>query len=121
MNARTAASAPAALGEPSREIHLESLLGKRVHDTAGHSLGRIEEIIAEQRGVDWVVVEVLAGPGAMVARLLEISALLPFAGLLQRSVSRHRIGWHQLDLSDPDHPRTTVRHDEIEHLTSGSS
>ena len=121
MSAPAAGSAADKLGDPSQEIHLESLLGKRVRDAAGHSLGRIEEIIAEQRGLDWVVVEVQTGPGAMVARLLEISTLVPFAGFVQRSVARHRIAWHQLDLDDPDHPRTSVRRELVERLMPSSS
>lgn len=121
MSAAATGSSADMAGSPSREIHLESLLGKRVRDPSGHSLGRIEEIIAEQRGLDWVVVEVQTGPGAMVARLVEISTLVPFAEFLQRSVARHRIAWHQLDLGDPDHPRTTVMRDEIERLVPGSS
>lgn len=99
-----------------RELQLESLLGKRLRDSDGHSLGRIEELVAEQRGLDWVVIEVEVGPGALVARLLEISTLVPFLGALRRSIARHRVAWHQLDLSDPDHPKLAVRRSEVETL-----
>lgn len=105
------------VGGSDREIHLESLLGKRLVDQDGHSLGRIEELVAELRGLDWVVIEVEVGPAALVARLLEISTLVPFLGVLRRSIARHRVAWHQLDLTDPDHPKISVRRSEVERLT----
>jgi hypothetical protein len=109
------------LDESAREIHLESLLGKRLRDEDGHSLGRIEELVAERRGLDWVVVEVEVGPGALLARLLEIATLVPLPGMLWRSIPRYRVGWHQVDLSDLDHPLLRVRRNEVERIHGRSA
>jgi len=109
-----------ALDASPRELQLESLLGKRLCDQDGNSLGRIEEFVVERHGLDWAVVEVQVGPGALVARLLEISTLVPFLGVLRRSIARHRVAWHQLDLSDEEHPRLNVRHSEVERIAPRS-
>ena len=99
----------------ARELRLESLLGHRVRGADGKSLGRIEEIIAEIRGTDWIVVEVHVGPGALLERLTELTSLVPLFGPLQRRLgARHRVAWDQLDLSDPSRPRATVRRDDLE-------
>jgi sporulation protein YlmC with PRC-barrel domain len=96
-------------------VHVEWLVGQRVRDAEGKSLGRIEEIVAEISGTDWIVLEVHLGPGALMERLLEISTLFPLSGLLRRRFGeRIRVPWDRLDLNDPSHPRATVRRDELE-------
>lgn len=98
-----------------RELHLESLLGHRLRGADGKSLGRIEEVVAEIRGSDWIVVEVHVGPGALLERLAELTSLVPLFGALQRRLgARHRVSWDRLDLSDPSRPRASVRRDELE-------
>ena len=100
-----------------RELRLESLLGHRLRGADGKSLGRIEEIIAEIRGTDWIVVEVHVGPGAMLERLTELTSLVPLFGAVQRRLGRrHRVPWDRLDLADPSRPRATVRRDELERV-----
>jgi sporulation protein YlmC with PRC-barrel domain len=112
----TAAAAPT-LATTGRELHVERLVGTRVRDPDGKKLGRIEEIIAEMRGTDWVVIEVHLGAGALLERLVDISALVPVLGkLAQGGRKRYRIPWNQLDVSDPDHPRALVRHGEVAHV-----
>jgi hypothetical protein len=108
-------------GESAREIQLESLLGKRLRDADGQSLGHIEELVAERRGLDWVLVEVEVGPGALLARLLEIATLVPVPSMLWGAISRYRVPWHQLDLSDLDHPRLSVRRSEVERIHASSA
>ena len=98
-----------------REARVESLLGERLRDRDGRSLGRIEEFVAEFHGTDLVLVEVHLGRGALLERLGELSTLLPLFGPLQhRLQQRMRVRWDQLDLTDPDRPRVTVRQDELE-------
>lgn len=90
----------------ARELHVESLLGHRLRDAAGVSLGRIEEIVAEVRGTDWIVVEVHVGPGALLERLTELTSLIPLPGFLRRRFGTRRcVPWNRLDLSDPSRPR----------------
>jgi len=108
-------AAPA--GAVVRELHVESLLGHHLRGAHGESLGRIEEIVAEVRGTDWVVVEVHVGSGALFERLAELTSLVPLFGALQRRLSaRHRVPWERIDFSDPSHPRVTVRRSDLERV-----
>ena len=102
--------------EPTvRELRVESLLGHRLRGADGKSLGRIEEVVAEIRGTDWIVVEVHVGPGALLERLAELTSLVPLFGPLQRRLgARHRVPWDRLDLSDPSRPRALAVRDELE-------
>ena len=105
---------PGPLGGSSRELHVETLLGYKLCDSEGRALGRIEEIIAEIAGTDWVVREVHLGRGALIERLIEISTIVPFFGFVQRRANaRYRLRWDQLDFTDPTHPRATVRREEL--------
>jgi hypothetical protein len=95
------------------------LVSYKLRDADGRSLGRIEEIIAEIQGTDWVVTEVHIGPGALLERLLELSTLVPFLDRLQRHLRRrYRLRWNQLDFSDLAHPRATVSRGELERIES---
>lgn len=59
----------------ARELHLELLLGKRVHDADGKPVGRIEEFRAEQQGGEWVLREYLVGSYGLFERLAAWSIL----------------------------------------------
>ena len=101
----------------ARELRVESLLGHRLRGTDGKSLGRIEEVVAEIRGTDWIVVEVHVGPGALLERLAELTSLVPLFGPLQRRLgARRRVPWDRLDFSNPSHPRALVVRDDLERV-----
>jgi len=92
------------------ELHVEALLGRVLHDADGRKIGRIEELVAEQRGTEWIVVELHVGIGALLERVVELSTLLPMTGALRQKLTvRYRVPWQQLDVRDPDHPRVLVR------------
>lgn len=111
------ASSTDAAGTTVRELRVESLLGHRLRGADGESLGRIEEIVAEIRGTDWIVVEVHVGRGALLERLTELSSLVPLFGALQRRLgARHRVPWDRIDLTDPSHPRAAVKRQELERV-----
>lgn len=111
----TSGSSIDAADPTARELRVESLLGHHLRGTDGKSLGRIEEVIAEVRGADWIVIEVHVGRGALLERLNELTSLVPLFGSLPRRLgARHRVPWDRLDLTDPSHPRATVRREELE-------
>lgn len=93
---------------PTRELQVHDLIGRRVRDPAGISVGRLEEIRAHREVNECYAMEFLVGEYGLFERFAE--------GPLWRSVLRKlpgaykgfRIRWDQLDLSDPKHPRTTV-------------
>jgi hypothetical protein len=100
-----------------RELRLESLVGHRLRGADGKSLGRIEEVVAEVRGTDWIVVEVHVGPGALLERLAELTSLVPLFGALRRRLNaRQRVPWDRIDLTEPSRPRATVRQAELERV-----
>ena len=101
-----------------RELRVESLLGHRLRGADGKSLGRIEEIVAEIRGTDWIVIEVHVGRGALLERLTELTSLLPLLGPLRHRLgARHRVPWDRLDLTDPSRPRALVRREDLDRVT----
>jgi hypothetical protein len=87
-----------------REIPLERLLGRRVVDADGRSLGRIQEAHAERRNGEVVVLEWVLGAGGLLERL----GLLPAARAQfgwPAARAPQVLGWAELDLSDPARPR----------------
>jgi hypothetical protein len=86
------------------EIHVELLVGKKVHAQDGRIAGRVEEIVVRREGLRRVVDEIHLGPYALLERLS--------APLVQRARG-WRVRWEQIDLSDPEHPRLRVPLSEI--------
>jgi hypothetical protein len=92
-----------------REVHVETLVGRTVLDTAAQRVGRIAEIVVHKDGDEFVVAHYIVGPIAWVHRFA-VSALdlrLRGLGLV------YRVEWDRMDLSDPDHPRTTCMREDL--------
>lgn len=101
------------------EVHVESLVGRSLLDVDGRKIGRVEELVVEQLGSDWVVVELHVGIGALLERIVELSTVVPMMGALRRKLSvRYRVPWDKVDLRDPDHPQALVRLADLERLNS---
>ncbi len=96
----------------TREIRLEDLLGRRVLDGSGRSVGRLEEVVAEWRGDQVVVAQYVLGMRGLLRRLS--------GGIWRRHAGRVGPGytarWDQIDVSDPQSPRLACRVDELERL-----
>ena len=106
-----------AADSPPREVQVEALLGRELHDVDGRKVGRVEELVVERRGTEWIVVELHVGIGALLERVVELSTLVPMLGALRRKLSvRYRVPWQQLDVRDPDHPRVLVRLGDLKRL-----
>jgi PRC-barrel domain len=87
------------------ELHAELLLGKRVVDSNGEKVGRIEEIRAEAKDGELVVTEYHTGGYAMLERLAAAALGEWVYRVLHREGPGHAISWDEMDLSDPEHPR----------------
>jgi hypothetical protein len=95
----------------SREIAVHRLVGRRVRDPAGRSVGRIEELICEielhERGRDYVVRDFRVGTFGP----FDVLAGSSFAREMLRTLGRVfgyrqlRVGWQRMDLTDPARPR----------------
>jgi sporulation protein YlmC with PRC-barrel domain len=91
-----------------REIHVERLLGRRVHDSEGRMIGRLEEIVADVVDNETVVTEYHVGPAAFWERVGGFAVQLPFLGWLPVERRIYRIPWNVMDVSDPDRPRANA-------------
>lgn len=91
------------------EINLELLLGRRVRAETGEPVGRIEEVRAEDREGDLVIVEYHVGATALFERLSASPLGREILGLFRfgRAREGYRVPWDKLDLSDPERPRLT--------------
>jgi hypothetical protein len=99
------------------EINVELLLSRRVRATNGRPIGRVEEIVAEERDGECLVVAYLVGVYAAVERLSAWTigrSILRVVGL--RRAGGYRVRWDQLDVSDPTSPRLRCPMDEVEKL-----
>jgi sporulation protein YlmC with PRC-barrel domain len=100
---------------PVTECRLELLIGRRVVDADGEVVGRLEEVVAELDGEDYVVREFHIGAFAMFERL--------GGGMLGRGLLRliggkrlydgYVVPWKLMDLGDPERPRVTVPKREL--------
>ena len=109
-------TAPNEAREP-REVHVEDLVGRPVRDRDGRKIGRLEEIIVELEGSEWLLVQVHVGTAGLLERIVALSSFVPWVSALGgRFNRRYSIPWNDLDLSDPDHPHTFVRHGDLKRL-----
>jgi hypothetical protein len=93
------------------EVRAELLLGRKVRGPGDRVDTRIEEIVLEPRGHDYVVREYLSGPEGFLEELMDLAGGVPLLRsipLLGRRIRRRPIRWEWLDLSDPESPRLRV-------------
>jgi sporulation protein YlmC with PRC-barrel domain len=92
----------------AREVHLELLIGRKVRDPAGRVVGRLEEVVVDDREGSHFVREFHIGSYAILERLM--------GGAVGRSLLRlvgRRMGhglavpWEIMDLRDPRNLRIT--------------
>jgi sporulation protein YlmC with PRC-barrel domain len=91
----------------SEEINVELLIGRRVYDANGKKIGRIEEVLAVEKGDELVVSEYHVGTYGLFERLSAYHfgvGLLRLLGARAHVKDPERIPWQELDLSDPDRP-----------------
>lgn len=78
-------------------------------------IGRIEEMRAERRGHETVVVEYLLGPAALLERLSVRPSGMRLLRLVTGKRTQHyRVRWEQMDLSDAERPRLRCSVRELE-------
>jgi sporulation protein YlmC with PRC-barrel domain len=98
-----------------QEIHVELLIGKRVSALNGRSIGRLEEIRAEEIRGQYYVKEFLVGSYAGLERLAALTigrAILRVFGVEKKN-GGYRVPWDKLDLSDPKRPRLVCTVNEL--------
>lgn len=101
-----------------QEINLELLMGARVVGATGKPVGRLEEVVAEIKGSEYLIEEYHVGTYALFERLSVSSIgreVLKLFGA-QRRGHGYRVPWAKLDLSDPVRPRLKCPVNELERL-----
>ena len=91
------------------ELRVEQLLGRKVRDSNGAVVGRLEEFRATRNGDAWEVTEFDLGRTALLERL----AIRHFGWMVGKRPAGYRARWDQIDISDPEHPRLTVPLEEL--------
>ena len=97
------------------EVHVEQVLGRRVYDANGKSIGRIEEIVVARDGNHYLVDEIHIGTAAFLERMATTARLF-FTG--PRPVSALIARWDQIDLREPRRPVLTCPADELRKVKS---
>jgi sporulation protein YlmC with PRC-barrel domain len=95
------------------EAHVERLIGARVRDCDGVSVGRLEEMKVEIIDGEPVVTEFHIGTGAAIERIAGFVRQLPFFSSLPFHPTEFLVPWTIVDLTDPSHPRLTVGKAEL--------
>jgi hypothetical protein len=93
------------------QVYLDELLGRVVVAGNNRPIGRLEEFHAEQRGDYFHITTFVIGSAGLMERLnVGVKALFGKAG--SAKIARP----HQIDISDPKHPRLTCSIDELQDL-----
>lgn len=90
------------------EIRVDLLIGRKVRDPAGKSVGRIRELVGEVArpgSGEYVVREFHLSTGGLVEALGGTHLARVLADRLGRRSNRVIVGWRDLDLSDATRPR----------------
>ncbi len=98
----------------AHEVRAELLLGRTVLGPGGRVDARIEEIVLEPKGDDYVVREYLSGPEGFLEEIFDFAVGVPLLRsilFLGRHIRRRPIRWDWLDLSNPDAPRLRLHRD----------
>jgi sporulation protein YlmC with PRC-barrel domain len=102
-----------------REIRVSELVGRRVRDPDGRSVGRVEELICEIElrpdGRDYVVRELHVGAAGFLEGIAGGTLLRSLCRTLGRGsgYTRYRVPWEALDLTDVERPRIKIRREEM--------
>ena len=88
------------------EIKVQLLVGTKVHDVEGKSVGRIEEIRVERQQTALLVEAYLIGASGLIERLSARTLVRPIRKLLRTRhiYSVYEVPWKDMDLSDPERP-----------------
>jgi len=99
-----------------RELQLRKMLGARVVDSEGHHIGRLEEIVADRGDDECVINSYIVEHRGLFDRISSWALTSSMRSHLSKKqkAQPYRIGWNQMDLSDPQRLRTLVPKELLE-------
>lgn len=104
------------------EIHAELLVGCKVRDSSGRTIGRLEEVMVDDREGAHFVTEFHVGQYAMLERLMGgavgRSVLRLLGGGLRKGLA---VPWDAMDLRNPRAPRITIPARELREIGERAS
>lgn len=107
-------------GDPDHELQYELLLSRKVTDSEGKTMGRLEEASTSMVGGECVVLDFHVGGFSGLERLGNVTLISRLIRTLGggRFYRTFVVPADQLDLSDPHHPRARRPMDEFQTLRS---
>lgn len=99
------------------DIEIQLLVGKKVYDIDGDSVGRIEEIRVKREEKALLVESYLIGASALIERLSARTLVRPIRRFLRgrHIYSVYEVPWQEMDLTDPKRPVLKIASRELRH------
>ena len=101
----------------SERLQIDLLVGRRVYDSEGRRLGRVDEIRLLREGDRYTVEGLLTGANSMTKRLGVghiLSKLLDPLGFRPWGLEAHIIYWEQIDSIEEKSIKLKVRRGEVQ-------
>jgi sporulation protein YlmC with PRC-barrel domain len=97
------------------DIEIQLLVGKKVYDVDGNSVGRIEEIRVKREEKALLVESYLIGASALIERLSARTLVRPIGRLLRARhiYSVYEVPWQEMDLTDPKRPVLKIGQNDL--------
>jgi sporulation protein YlmC with PRC-barrel domain len=98
-----------------REVHVYEFLGKKVTDSEGIHIGRLEEIEAARGEESCAIEAYLVEHRGLLDRISSWALSPSLRRILPKGEKSKpfRVPWDQMDLSDPAHPRVLVSKSDL--------
>ncbi|MEO8193033.1 MAG: hypothetical protein ABI681_04225 [Gemmatimonadales bacterium] len=99
-----------------REVRLLEVLGRKVVDSSGKHIGRLEEIEVERGDDSCAIKSYIVEHRGLLDRTSSWAVPTSIRLLLakRRTSAPYRVRWEQMDMSDPRHPKALLPSDELE-------
>jgi sporulation protein YlmC with PRC-barrel domain len=97
------------------DIEIQLLVGTKVYDVDGNSVGRIEEIRVKREEKALLVESYLIGASALIERLSARTLVRPIGRLLRARhiYSVYEVPWQEMDLTDPKRPVLKIGQNDL--------
>ena len=103
-----------------RQVQLREMLGVKVVDSEGEHIGRLEEVEAERGDEFCEITSFIVEHRGILDRISSWAVTSGMQKKLMKHSRPYRVGWNQMDLSDPRHPRTLVPKDLLERANTAT-
>lgn len=98
-----------------RQVQLREVLGKKVLDPSGETVGHLEEVEADRGRDSCAVRAYIVEHRGLLDRLSGWALTSSMRQVFERNSQDkpYRVPWDQMDMADPGHPRTLLPKSEL--------